>query len=63
MGWATLPKPGTKTGPCKEECKHVDCNMTKKDAAKLCKVCNKPIGYDRPYYIDGGGLVHAQCIQ
>ncbi len=45
MAWAILSRPGTKYGPCKKECKHVDCAETRRQAAALCGYCGKPIGY------------------
>lgn len=50
MAAVGLPKPGTEYGPCAEECKHVDCAETRKQAATACDICREPIGYDRPFY-------------
>jgi len=67
MGWCVVPKPGTKAGPCVGECKHIDCAATRADAAKICRHCGKPIGYETAYYADGpvdqdfSKLKHAVC--
>jgi hypothetical protein len=37
-------------GPCVDDCAHIDCAATKAQAASLCSVCDKPIGYDVPVY-------------
>lgn len=66
MGWSLLPKPGTKTGPCKGECEHTDCAKTRSMAESICSICNEEIGYERGFYAkDGdtqrGVLDHAVC--
>jgi hypothetical protein len=52
MGWIMLPKPGAKDGPCKGNCKHLDCKATKQEAECLCTHCQKPIGFETKFYID-----------
>lgn len=64
MAMGTLPKPGTKLGPCKDRCNHVDCGLTRMEAGVICRHCQKAIGYGIPYYRIGGAtsdLVHAAC--
>lgn len=65
MAAGTLPKPGTKYGPCKDPCSHLDCEMTKRDAETKCPICNKAIGFETYFYNDSksGGLVHAICLE
>lgn len=46
MAAGKLPKPGSKHGPCVEDCAHVDCRMTKQWAAEPCVYCGELIGYD-----------------
>lgn len=61
MRWLTLPKPGTKYGPCQEPCSHTDCEATREMAATICHYCGQPIGYDTPFVQIDGGLVHVSC--
>jgi len=65
MAAGVLPKPGTKAGPCKTPCKHVDCRQTRTDAASACRFCNEPIGYGRLFVrarLDGS-LAHDICLE
>lgn len=63
MAPGSLPAPGTEFGPCAEACAHRDCNVTRADAAKLCNVCTKPIGYNTLFFQEDGWkkLTHARC--
>ena len=46
MAYAVVVSPpGTKYGPCKEPCNHVDCAASRGQASALCVYCGKPIGY------------------
>jgi hypothetical protein len=47
-----LPKPGTEYGPCEKGCDHKDCAWTRKTVESICRFCDKPIGYDRGFYVD-----------
>lgn len=64
MGYSVYPqKPGTKYGPCEGECKHTDCAKSRKDAASLCRICGKEIGYDNMVFFETNDeLVHAECV-
>lgn len=70
MGWIMIPAPGQKYGPCTTECAHRDCAANRKDAARVCRLCGKPIGYDskcfrdsdHPTEPDGSHMVHAVCV-
>lgn len=65
MAYITLPRPGTEHGPCEENCGHRDCKAARKDAAKTCRICKKPIGYETAFFKDNqtaDGLVHASCL-
>jgi len=65
MAYMILPKPGSKYGPCEENCSHRDCKATREDAAKICRICREPIGYKTAFYKDSqttDGLVHASCL-
>lgn len=68
MAAGILPKPGSEF-LCKGKCEHTDCNHIRQDAAALCRICQKPIGFGRQFYrdttpqgIETGGLVHAICL-
>lgn len=67
MAAGTLPKPGTRYGPCEDGCLHRDCAETRRMAAELCGICETAIGYDVRFYDEGGrderGLVHATCLE
>jgi hypothetical protein len=67
MAAGILAKPGTDPGPCKGECHHRDCAETRRMAASTCRICGKPIGYERRFYRapDGppGALLHAICLE
>ena len=52
MAAGTLASPGTEYGPCTDDCEHRDCAYTRWQAASLCTICGKPIGYDTRYYRD-----------
>lgn len=65
MAAGIMPEPGSKYGPCVNECEHSACNVTKKRAALICHHCDKPIGYDTRFYDVGvpgkWSCVHALC--
>jgi hypothetical protein len=63
MAAITLPKPGTKYGPCRgSKCGHTDCAATRRMAAALCIECHKPIGYDARFFEDEPGKpMHYAC--
>lgn len=63
MAYLSIGKPGTEYGPCKGKCKHTDCEMSRRDAAKKCRICAEAIGYDRNYCIeDKDNYVHFGCL-
>ena len=57
----TADKPGSQFGPCKGECKHIDCAQHRVDAALKCPYCRKRIGWKARVYAHGKYLVHAAC--
>ena len=61
MAAGILPKPGTKVGPCKGKCRHIDCADTRARAASTCLYCRKPVGFDVRIYQHGDYTVHAIC--
>ncbi len=62
MAAGMLPEPGSEYGPCKKECQHTDCALTRKMAATVCTYCSKEIGYGRLFYDLGDDkLVHYLC--
>lgn len=69
MAAGILPKPGSEY-LCKGQCHHIDCNHIRQDAAALCRICQKPIGYDKRFYRDTdpqgyetSQFVHAVCLE
>jgi hypothetical protein len=63
MAAGILPKPGSKLGPCKTKCAHIDCAQTRADAAQACFFCGKPIGYGRGFYRSVLTLAHSLCVE
>lgn len=63
MAASTLPKPGTKHGPCVDICEHRDCASLRRDAGSPCTVCHRGIGFATPFYRDGERLAHAACLE
>lgn len=68
MAASILPAPGSKHGPCADACKHLDCARTRRDAAEVCRLCTRAIGYGVRYYSDPDAptptaLVHATCLE
>lgn len=68
MAAGILSLPGTKHGPCKNECKHKDCAGTRKMAESICPRCEKAIGYETRFYkitgeITGTEYYHADCLE
>ena len=63
MAAGVLPKPGTDYGPCVSSCVHIDCKATREDAGSTCRFCLNDIGYDRRFFREGNGLVHASCLE
>jgi hypothetical protein len=61
MATGTLPRPGTKYGPCEPSCSHTDCAATRRMAETVCTFGDGPIGYDRAFYQTDSGLAHAYC--
>lgn len=63
MSAGILAAPGTKYGPCKRPCAHIDCAETRRIAAAPCRRCGEPIGYDTLYFSEQGGTVfiHLDC--
>jgi hypothetical protein len=59
---------GVELGPCPAgKCQHRDCAGVHRDAAKICRLCDKPIGYGAWVYGDNDGdigdLVHRDCAE
>lgn len=65
MAAGVLPKPGTKVGPCKGRCRHLDCRQTREDAAASCRFCGETIGYERGFVRSRltGALAHEVCLE
>jgi hypothetical protein len=56
-------KPGSKYGPCSNQCDHVDCNANKEMSEQRCMKCGAPIGYEREFLVesDGNAIIHNDC--
>jgi hypothetical protein len=65
MAAGILPAPGTKVGPCKKHCKHVDCNQTRADSQVPCRFCGHEIGYGARFIRArlSGALAHEHCVE
>ena len=65
MAAGSLPEPGTKLGPCKAGCAHLDCEETREMAKTNCRICQKPIGYETRFFQEGSmrELVHEECLE
>lgn len=63
MAGASIPRPGTELGPCKGRCHHRDCKASREQAAQVCSLCSKRIGYNRNWVNDPEhGPVHELCL-
>jgi len=65
MAWSILDAPGTPDGPCKEPCRHLDCQANRRLAETTCRLCAKPIGYDAKFCNDPwrlGAEIHFSCM-
>lgn len=56
-----VPKPGSKDF-CKDPCEHPWCSDLRQRAAAPCTLCGEEIGYETPYYGDGGKVKHQECL-
>lgn len=65
MAASILPVPGTKLGPCKAKCKHIDCAETRAIAAEPCRFCNKPLGFGSAWFKSAlfGCVAHRHCLE
>lgn len=61
MAAGILSKPGSKFGPCKTPCQHIDCAQTRARAAERCTYCRQAIGYNVRMYQLESQTVHAVC--
>lgn len=62
MAAGKLYRPGNRNGPCVLSCTHRVCVDTRRMAASVCRLCERPIGYGVKFYADDEGLVHASCF-
>ena len=58
-----IGRPGTRNGPCIAKCNHKDCDASRQQAASICWLCEKPVGFDTRFYAADGGFVHALCLE
>lgn len=58
-----IEKPGSKYGPCVNECEHRDCEASRRLVVKVCRICNERIGYETRFYFEGNNHpVHGLCL-
>lgn len=57
-----ISKPGSKSGPCAEECGHIACIKLREKAEKICPICKKPIGYEKFSREYEERIFHARCL-
>lgn len=62
MAFIVIPTPGSVTGPCVPDCKHVDCAENRADAQRACHACGEPNGYGTRLVKWGPGLGHQSCL-
>ena len=65
MASLKLPAPGTRLGPCLDDCTHPECAADRRLAAHACPLCAEPIGYERRFGFDiiyPGQWVHEACL-
>lgn len=48
----TYPEPGHRFGPCSVSCDHRQCARQRALAARTCKRCGSPIGFQTPHLRD-----------
>lgn len=64
MAAGAIAEPGTALGPCADDCQHTDCAANRRSASTFCAICERPIGYDTPFYrtevrgVDGEDVSH-----
>lgn len=52
MAAGEVQNPGSKYGPCRNECTHIDCKGLREIANSTCRLCKAPIGYENAFYLD-----------
>lgn len=64
MGWSIVPEPGTKYGPCKDDCEHLDCADWRRVIGSPCSICGEPIepGQAIQYDTDPEQPAHTGCV-
>lgn len=62
MAWSIIPYHDEPGGPCKE-CKHIDCEASRRQVTVVCRACKKPIGFGAKFAHDGRGCaMHWVCL-
>lgn len=62
MAAGNLPAPGTKYGPCKGPCDHLDCAATIRMASTPCRICGECIGYGIRFYMESEPEVRPRAL-
>jgi len=52
------------TSVCAGKCRHTDCALTRREAARLCHFCGEIIGWDTRFCRAwlGGTITHERCL-
>lgn len=68
MSYVIVGEPGSKYGPCVEECGHLDCRAARIQASCVCQICGEQIGFATKWTrVDYQGVgkweaVHLLCL-
>lgn len=54
--------PGEDGGPCDELCFHCDCMELRANAALICAICKKSIGFEVAYMQFDLKIAHVRCV-
>jgi hypothetical protein len=63
MAASLIAKPGTKFGPCKDACEHVDCRQSRELVNTCCFFCHSRIGYNKMFVTSGKRAAHDTCCE
>lgn len=70
MPSSIVSEPGTQFGPCLIPCSHDTCTGLRDIAESVCRLCRRPINYDKWFSLDKGAssrtrrrYVHSDCLE
>lgn len=58
MGYWIISKPGSKFGPCKDPCDHLDCKDNRDMINSECELCKKKLEYEEKFFSFQDGTFH-----